>query len=94
MLYQLSGLQKFKLYTRLTDAEKRNSQVMLKLLRFEKGRNESELSVLIERPFGLYIELQEDTPNPRLEGYDYNTLILSLTEAVLLAEPPHQQSKS
>ena len=35
--------------------------------------------ILIERPFGLYIELQEDTPNPRLEGYDYNTLILSLT---------------
>ena len=35
--------------------------------------------MLIERPFGLYIELQEDTPNPRLEGYDYNTLILSLT---------------
>ena len=35
--------------------------------------------ILIERPFGLYIELQEDTPNPRLEGYDYNTLRLSLT---------------
>ena len=30
--------------------------------------------ILIERPFGLYIELQEDTPNPRLEGYDYTTL--------------------
>jgi len=55
--------------------------VGLKLLRFEKVRNESELSVLIERLFGLYIELQEDTPNPRLEGYDYNTLILSLTPA-------------
>ena len=41
--------------------------------------------ILIERPFGLYIELQEDTPNPRLEGYDYNTLILPLTVGISLA---------
>ena len=40
--------------------------------------------ILIERPFGLYIELQEDTPNPRLEGYDYNTLILPLTLNIIV----------
>jgi len=46
--------------------------------------------ILIERPFGLYIELQEDTPNPRLEGYDYTTLNSYIIFAIYLILKPVQ----